>query len=176
MLQVRFAGAIVALAALCLGAGLAGAQSAADPAAYLPAPAELPAGFVHRDDRTLSLGGATGLVRSYTSPTGILSVGVVLTPNAAAADLVLAQIPSSLQGDGFSFQNSPGLLGDQTLTSTKTIGSGSEPAYSGAAVLFRVGGVVGEAVLLEQPGPVSVDAVLAIARPIAQRAQANPVP
>jgi hypothetical protein len=152
------------------------AQGPPDPTAYLPTAAELPAGFVHRDDRELSIGGASGIVRSYTAPSGVLSVGVIVTPSAAAAETVLAQIPTSLQGDGFTFQANPGLLGDQTLTSTKAVGLGDQPTYSGAAVLFRVGALVGEAVLLEQPGPVSLDAVLAVARPVAQRAQASPAP
>ena len=152
------------------------AQGQPDPAAYLPTPAELPAGFEHRDDRELSIAGASGVVRSYTAPSGVLSVGVIVTPSAAVAETVLAQIPTSLQGDGFTFQASPGLLGDQTLISTKAVGIGDQPSYSGAAVLFRVGALVGEAVLLEQPGPASLDAVLAVARPIARRAEASPAP
>src|SRR5437762_2752829 len=80
------------------------AQTQPDPAAYLPTPAELPAGFVHRDDRELSIAGASGVVRSYTAPSGVLSVGVIVTPSATAAEAVLAQIPTSLHGDGFTFQ------------------------------------------------------------------------
>ena len=156
----------------------------ASPADYLPAPAELPAGFVHAPERDQAQDGPEGawLARWYTRPgsqgspdSGGLIVAADVASGLSQAGHTYAATVDAWRGNGWTFS---GLrdVGEEAVVGHRTTDPNPQRPTEGVVVAFRVGRITALVSWLDQGDPNGLDHAMQLARVIEAKARANPSP